>query len=98
MKNINTTISYSLRFVVVLHAGIFVLLFVLQRPQVPGANSALILSAVLMFIVLALLIADWMTRKDETRKFSKLLDSIIGLGWLVTILTLVLRSLSMGTL
>jgi len=98
MKNINTMISYSLRLVVVLHASLFVLLFALQRLPIPGANFALIVTAVLTFIILMLLMADWMTRKDETRKFSKLLDSIVGLGWLVTILTLILRSLSMGTL
>jgi len=94
----NTMISYSLRFVVVLHASLLGLLFVFQRPPVPASNSALILTVGLVIITLALLIADWATRKEKARRFSKLIDSIVGIGWLLAILAAVLFSLSMGTL
>ncbi len=98
MRNINTMISYSLRLVVALHACLLGFLFVFQRPLVPGTNSGLILTAVLVFVTLTLLIADWATQKEPARRFSKLLDSIVGIGWLLALLVAVLRSLSMGTL
>jgi 4-hydroxybenzoate polyprenyltransferase len=98
MKNIHTVISYSLRLVVVLHASLLLLLFLFQKSQVPATNSILILTVAVILLVLTLLIADLTTRKDRARRFSKVIDSIVGLGWVLTILAAVLRSLSMGTL
>jgi uncharacterized membrane protein len=98
MSNMNTMFSYSLRFVVVLHATLLGLLFAFQKSPVPGGSSFLKVSATLVIIILVLLIADWVTRKEQARRFSKLIDSIIGVGWLLAILVAVLRSLSMGTM
>lgn len=92
-------ISYALRFVIILHASLLGLLFKLQKTTpAPGDYSVLILTVVLMLIVLGLLIADWITRKEQTRRFSMLIDSVVGIGWLMTISLVVLLSMSMGTL
>ena len=98
MRNINTMISYSLRFIVALHAVVLGLLFIFEKPQTRTTTSVLIFTIVLVFIIPTLLIADWATPKVQTRRFPKLVDSIIGIGWLLTIAVAVLRSLSMGTL
>jgi len=96
--NVNTKISYSLRLVISMHASLFTLLFIFQRLQAPDGNLILTVTASLGFVTLVLLIADWVTQKDQTRRFSKLVDTVIGLGWLLAVLMAVLWSLSMGTL
>jgi hypothetical protein len=98
MRNVNTMLSYSLRIVVALHASLLGILFVFEKSTGPATNLVLILTIALVFIILALLVADWATRKEQTRRFSKLIDSIVGVGWVLAIIVAVLHSLSMGTL
>jgi hypothetical protein len=52
----------------------------------------------LMVLVGISLIADWVTPKDPSRRFSKLIDSLLGIGWLVVMAATTLYGLSMGTL
>lgn len=98
MTNINTTVSYTLRFVVALHASFLATLFFFQKPTMPPRNSVLILTMALGFLILVLLVVDWATRKDQSRRFSKSIDAVVGIGWTLAILVAVLRSISMGTL
>lgn len=96
MRNINTMVSYSLRSFVALHICLVGLLFLIDKPSNPPSSSVLVLTAGLVFIVFTLLIADWVTRKDQARRFSKLIDSVIAVSWLVGIGAIVLYSLGMG--
>jgi hypothetical protein len=61
-----------------------------------GAAAFVVYGGTLLIFVLLLL--DWMTRKDPLRRFSKLLDTILGLGWVLIMGFLFVWSASMGIL
>jgi hypothetical protein len=98
MPILNTTLSYLLRSLIFLHLFCLWLLFKSRHPFNPSSASryGLAMEIAAGFICLILL-ADWFSRKDPTRRFAKLIDSVIGIGWLIAVIELIVYSLSLGT-
>jgi hypothetical protein len=95
----NTIASYSLRSLVFLH--LVCLIWLLMRHEL--LNPSLILEINLAFkigmvLIFAALVVDWSTPKEPRRKFSKLIDSLLGVGWMVAMGGIIVYSLGMGTL
>ena len=101
VKNVNTVISYALRIVVALHICFFGILYIFfnkfsETVHDPNNFDSAYLSLAATALVALLLLVDWFTPKEQSRLFSKLIDSIIGIGWVLTICALTLWPLSMG--
>ena len=96
MRNINTGVSYALRTAVGLHVGILTKEYLYPSESIPGESVGLWITVGFAILTITLLIVDWNTREDRTRRYAKILDSAIGIGWLVAISALVIRSLAMG--
>ncbi len=92
----NTVVSYALRAAVSFHAGLLTREYLYPRDPIPGQYVGLWMMVGFTALIAILLIADWSTRKDQSRRYAKILDSAIGIGWLVAIGALVVRSLAMG--
>ena len=87
---LNTTISYLLRTTVISHVSMIVLFMSLLHfnpNYVNSLPSMVLFSAALVCLTAIFLLLDWTTRKDPTRRFSKLIDSALGVisilvtGW-----------------
>jgi hypothetical protein len=101
MKNANTAISYALRILVVLHICFLGTTFVFfDKIFATATNPNNFVLTYLNFaataLVALLLLADWLTHKEKSRRFSKLIDSVIGAGWVLTMCVLTIFSLSMA--
>ena len=94
----NTAVSYALRVAVSLHAGLLAREYLYPSDLIPGESVALWITVGFTVLIAVLLIADWSTRRDQSRQYAKTLDSAIGIGWLLAIGALVIRSLAMGIL
>jgi hypothetical protein len=98
LRRLNTAVSYILRLFVVVH---LVSLAVLFRTPVSEASSASHWATGLMIlfgIICILILVDWATPKNPSRRHSKLVDSVMAIASVLTMGALVLHSLSMGTL
>jgi ABC-type Fe3+ transport system permease subunit len=98
MRVVNTTISHSLRTLVICLFGIMATLF-----AIPAGSREL--QDVIAYIVYGgtliagvLLASDWLTRKDCSRRYSKLIDTFLGATWLFLVTFFTLRSIAMGML
>jgi hypothetical protein len=98
VSKVNTVISYSLRSVIAIHASFIGVLFARQSPSNPVSSTIPYLMVGLPIFVALLLVADWTTQKDASRRFSKLIDSFLGIAWILAIGAALIYSLSMGTL
>jgi hypothetical protein len=95
---LNTAVSYILRLLVVIH---LVSLAVLSRTPVgepPSASHVTIGLDSLFGIICVLIVVDWATPKNPSRRYSKLVDSVMAMVSVLTMGTLILYGLSMGTL
>jgi hypothetical protein len=95
---LNTLASYAFRFLLTLTLASFGLLY-----KMPPRNSSSDSMFSLVFNIMIgltgiLLVLDWVTKKDPSRKFSKLVDTVLGIGLLLAIGAMVIYSLSMGTI
>jgi hypothetical protein len=98
LTRFNTAASYILRLLVAVH---LINLAVLSESPVVNPSSAAHAATALtiLFGVVCVLIAvDWTTPKNPSRKYSKLIDSVIAIVFFLSMGALVLYSLSMGTL
>jgi len=98
MLNINTFVSYSLRTVILFQVSLLGFLFFLStRDHFSASSSSLLYFQVcLVGATAVLLLADWFTRKDPSRRFSKLIDTFAAISWIVIVGVLVIHSLAMG--
>ena len=99
MKNVNTIVSYALRSIVILHIGLIALVLTLLYSNLfslPRIPDLFISTRVALDLVVLLLIADWATRKDSSRRFSKSIDSFIGIAWILGVCAVVLSSFGMA--
>ncbi len=96
--NVNTYISYGLRIVVVILSLFLAALFVIPSLDriLEGTAAFVVYGGTLMIFLLLLL--DWMTRKDPLRRFAKLVDTILGLGWVLIMGFIFVWSVGMGIL
>jgi hypothetical protein len=98
MRKFNTSVSYAFRSLAILTlAGLGLLSK--MRPGNPSSDATHFL--VLNFMIgltCVFLVLDWATQKDPSRRFSKLVDTVLGIGWLLVIGATFTYSLSMGTL
>ena len=81
--SLNTAISYSLRVVVIL-AAVFLavtigLIWLGADVQPFHADAILLISAVLAFL---LWVVECFTRPDPSRRWARLIDTFLALGWL----------------
>ena len=97
MKNVNTIISYALRSIVILHIVLIALVTLLYSNLIslPRIPDLFISTKVAIDLVLLLLIADWATKKDLSRRFSKSIDSFIGIVWILGACALLLSAFGM---
>ena len=99
MPILNTILSYFLRALVFLHLFCLWLLFKTRYPFNPSSGSSWGLALkIVAGVICIVLVADWFSRKDPSRRFAKLIDSLIGIGWLIAMVELMLYSLGMGTI
>jgi hypothetical protein len=96
VRNLNTVVSYALRAAVSLHAGYPAWEYLYPSDPIPGQSVGLWMTAGFTALIAILLIADWSTRKAQSRRYAKIIDSAIGIGWLIAIGALVIRSLVTG--
>jgi hypothetical protein len=99
LKNLNTVVSYALRSIVGLHAatlGTTELLFVVKKHglDLPGERSGMLLMAGPPALICVLLLLDWTTRKDPSRRYSRQIDSILGIGWVLAVGSIFVWALS----
>jgi hypothetical protein len=98
MPLINTTLSYLLRSLIILHLFCLWLLFKTRHAFNPSSASryGLVLE-IAAVLICGVLLADLFSRKDPSRRFAKLIDSVMGIGWLIAIAELIVYSLGLGT-
>lgn len=98
MPSLNTFASYVFRAVLGLQlAGLWALSKSnFGNPSIDAKQGFAFEVSSGLLIVLLLFI--WTTRKNPARRYAKLVDSILGAGWILLLGALVLRSLSMGTI
>jgi hypothetical protein len=70
-----------------------------MRPGNPSADAKhfLVLNVMIGLTCISLVL-DWATRKDPSRRRSKLIDTVLGVAWILLIGAMIFYSLSMGTL
>ncbi len=95
---LNTIISYAVRTAVGVHfACLYVLTFGLTY-TLAGLNHyvAAVALTILMAAIVVLFVVDIMTRRDEKRSHSKLIDTVIGSAWVVVVGFLLLNNVRSG--
>ena len=99
LKYFNTGVSYTLRCVVVVHLASLGMLL-RMRGLVQDFSASLIATGLLIGfgIIFALAIIDWATSGDPNRGHSKIIDTVLAIISFLAMGTVVLYSLSMGTL
>jgi hypothetical protein len=98
MPNFNTVFSYSLRCLVVAHLVCLCILLSIHHPVNPSSATTVgVIFDVAMGLICILLVLDWATKKDPSRGRSKLVDTVLGVVWILLMGALVVYSLSMGT-
>jgi|SRR5580700_2132188 hypothetical protein len=98
MPMLNTLASYSFRCLSILSVVSFGLLSKM-RPGNPSSDAKHFLALdVVIGLTCVSLVLDWATRKDPSRKLSKLIDTVLGIAWVLLIGAMIIYSLSMGTL
>jgi len=97
MRNVNTFLSYGLRTAVLLHASFLALLFLsFTHGHSWHSLPTVYVDASSVCVIAVLLVADWGTKRDPARRFSKLIDSFLAGAWILSFGALTLYSLSMG--
>jgi hypothetical protein len=91
MPNFHTIVSYSLRSLVVAHLlGLAILLGIHQlsfhHPLHPfSATPVEVAFYAVIYLIVGLLVLDWATRKDPSRRNSKVLEIVLGVAWALLI-------------
>lgn len=96
--NANTVISYFLRSLIVVQLICFLIASRIPTLNMSSARKVATGMKASSVVIAVLLVLDWITRKDPSRKRSKLVDTMLGVAWILLIGAMVLYSLSMGTL
>jgi hypothetical protein len=98
--SVNTKSSYALRLLILLHWITLATLSLMGPPG--GGKPALIIGFLIFYIPMALICVsvfiDWVTPREASRRYAKLIDSSIWVLWVFSMGYLVLYSLQMGTL
>ena len=98
MPKLNTILSYAFRSLAILTLASLGLLSK-TRPRNPSSDAKhFLVLDVMIGLTGVFLVLDWATRKDPSRRFSKLVDTVLGVAWLLVIGAMFIYSLSMGTL
>jgi hypothetical protein len=98
MPRLNTFVSYAFRSLAILTLASLGFLSKM-RPGNPSSDAKhFVVLDVMIGLTCVFLVLDWATRKDPSRRFSKLVDTVLGIGWLLVIGAMIVYSLSMGTL
>jgi hypothetical protein len=97
-RNLNTVISYGFRTAVALHfVSLSVLTFGTRKAFVGFQHHVVaVVLTLLMAIIVVLFVADMVTRKDESRAYSKLVDVTVGSVWFAIAGFLVVNSVRAG--
>jgi hypothetical protein len=95
---VNTALSYLVRSLIFAQLACFWLMSKATRLNMSSVEKLARASQVLSVIIAVLLVLDWATRKDPSRRFSKLIDTVLGIVWLLVVGAIIIYSLSMGTL
>src|ERR1035441_925002 len=98
MSSLNTIASHAFRAVLALQLVGF---WILSRstygnPELDAKEN--LTFEITSGILIVLLVLDLTTRKNPARRFAKIIDTLLGIGWILLIGALVLRSLIMGTI
>jgi hypothetical protein len=97
-RNLNTVVSKGFRMAVGTHLACLCVLFFGMKNTLLGlwhSVAAVILTALVGSIVV-LFVIDMVTREDESRRLSKLIDGVIAIGWLAVVVPLFLNSWHSG--
>ena len=94
-RSLNTLFSYAFRASVAVHILSLGVLFFVLRNTFVGLPHVLIEIAltVMMALVAVLFVADMVTRRAETRSYSKAFDAVVGGLWCAFVTWLILLSL-----
>jgi len=85
MPNFNTIVSYALRSLVVAHLLCWALLLSTHHPLSLSVTPVGVALYAVIYLIGALLVLDWATRKDPSRRNSKLVDTVLGMTWVLLI-------------
>jgi hypothetical protein len=98
MPNFNTIVSYALRCLVVAHLFCLAILLSLHRLRTHHPLNSSSFSTVgvalyaVLYLIVGLLMLDWATRKDPSRRNSKLVDTVLGMAWVLLIGAMIVYS------
>ena len=98
-RNLSTSLSYCFRTAIGLHFTCLCVLFFGIQNTLLGAQHCIASTPLTLLIVFVavLFVADMVTRKDEGRKRSKLIDGAVGSVWVAIVVFLFMNSLGAGT-
>jgi hypothetical protein len=94
---VNTVISYLARSLIVVQLICFLIVSRITTLNMSSAQKLATAMKVSSVVIAALLVLDWITRKDPSRRYSKLVDTVLGIAWVLLIGAIIVYSLSMGT-
>jgi hypothetical protein len=94
----NTVISYLVRSLIVVQLTCFLIVSKITTLNMSSAQKLATAMKVSSVVIAVLLVLDWITRKDPSRRRSKLVDTVLGIAWVLLIGAMIVYSLSMGTL
>ena len=95
---VNTALSYLVRSLILAQLACFWLVSKATRLNMSSIEKLARASQALSVTIAVLLVLDWATRKDPSRRFSKLVDTVLGIGWLFVVGAVFIYSLSMEIL
>ena len=97
-RNLNTVISYGFRSAVGVHfVWLGVLTFGMRKTLVGFQHHVVaVVLTLLMAIIVMLFVAAMVTRKDDSRTYSKLVDVAVGCVWFAIVGFLVMNSVRAG--
>jgi len=98
MPNFNTIVSYAQRSLILAHLLCLAILLSIHRLRTHHPLNSSSVSTVgaasyaVIYFIGALLVLDWATRKDPSRRNPKVVDTTLGLAWALLIASLFLYS------